>query len=864
MKLLRYFLVFAFLPLATLWGCGGSDSSVLQSAEDKSMVMVEASLGKPLPGVAIRLDGRPLGVTDRNGLLFLDSVLPPNAEVTVVLPGSPPENATNALVVSTNLVNPAGGLTVNIPNHVLSALLQANPGISKEQGEQRVRQLLNIQQPWSLLGLEESPQSPFSAQAFLTEANKQGDVEALTSQLMQDEVSGKTHSFLAGAALGNGDPDIFGALVKWAAGAIADGASTEVSGWVTRFIAFALGDTSNQQAQILAELSNIENMLTQQFEQQEINQVYTGLEQQLVTPVGADTYNFYQSLQSATPPQPPYSAYSMGESLNNLLNQYLSHNYWTSITYLFNTLIGSTGVAPPPNSPGIDLRPERVIAKDIYPYVGIDSVLSSYTGYGAFNNTTLNPVLGWQEYYRQYGVLACNLLAEKAHATVDSAVQGAPTLAGAIRELQLQFLGTSQPGFAALSKAVTQLTPPKLPSDQVFVDRENGLMWYMVAKGDLTHEQARLFASSLVVGPYNSGWRIPWNFELRGLYGRIHGGWSNLTDKERHGKKASSILTNLGFDISAMSDTHHVWGNDFYRTTDPDHLYFGHQEFSLDTGNSFDAEGSHHDLLVVRSYSEAQDGWYFSDAELTADPQAVMQIQDTPGTNGQLKLNALLTMGAGIGGAYTINGQSIEPIYNSNYYEVNLPAGFAPYSSVTNRDITSRVVWTSSNDQQALISNMPGEEGTVYWRNAVLGFSPEPVTFTAYYQDKKAQIILSPPSDVKWALDSMSLTPYQSALLMNGSTSRDVVFIATLFMKNSANGDRTALRNAFIGGDAAALPVTWAVTDAAGNPIPTDQASFPNPSASVLNVTSALGAKTLKITATSGGVSVSTTLVVTP
>ncbi|MEW5838928.1 MAG: hypothetical protein AB1717_08870 [Pseudomonadota bacterium] len=820
--------------------------------------MVEVVLEKPLPGVVVRLDGRPLGATDKNGLLFLDTGLPSNAEVTVVLPSSPQAGSGNELAVSTNLLSPKGSLIVNIPNHVLSAFLQANPGVSKQQGEQRVRQLLNIQQPWSLVGLEESPQSPFSAQAFLSEANKQGGVDALTTQLMQEEGSGKTHSFLAGAAL---DGDIFGSLVNFAASVATNAVSSEVSGWVTRFIAFALGDTSDQQAQILAELSNIENMLTQQFEQQEINQVYSGLEQQLVTPVGANTSGLYQSLGSTVPPQPPYSAYSMGESLNDLLNQYLSNNYWTSITYLFNTLIGDTGVAPPPNSPGIDLRPERVIAKDIYPYVGIDSVLSSYAGYGAFNNTTLNPVLGWQEYYRQYGVLACNLLAEKAHATVDSVEQGSPTLAGAIRELQLQFLGTSQPGFAALSKAVAQLTPPALPSDQVFVDRENGLMWYMVAKGDLTLDQANQFAASLVAGPYRWGWRVPWVFEVESLYARIQGGWSNLTEAQRQGKKESSVLTQLGFDISAMSDTHHVWAYLDY-TRQPQIA-----AYSMDSGDGWEGVGNElNNVLLVRSYSEAIN-WYFSDAELMPIPNSSIQIESVQGINGQLQLNASVDMAVPVGGSFTINGKTMIPKYVvGNYPSHSLAnlSGLAPNSTVTNKDITSRAVWTSSNDQQALISNMPGEEGTVYWRNAVFGFSPEPVTFTAYFQGQTAQIILSPPSDVEWTLDSMSLTPYQSSLLMNGSSSQDVVFIATLFMKNQANGDRTALRSSFVGGDAAALPVTWTVTDTVGNPIPTNQASFPNPSASVLNVTSALGAKTLKITAASGGVSVSTTLVVVP
>lgn len=87
---------------------------------------------------------------------------------------------------------------------------------------------------------------------------------------------------------------------------------------------------------------------------------------------------------------------------------------------------------------------------------------------------------------------------------------------------------------------------------------------------------------------------------------------------------------------------------------------------------------------------------------------------------------------------------------------------------------------------------------------------------------------------------------------------QELIFIATVFMRNPVTGDRTAFRSSVVGGEAAAPTVTWTLEKTDGTVIPT---GFANPQESnlVINKTDTSD-PTVIVKATAGGVTAQTTL----
>lgn len=155
--------------------------------------------------------------------------------------------------------------------------------------------------------------------------------------------------------------------------------------------------------------------------------------------------------------------------------------------------------------------------------------------------------------------------------------------------------------------------------------------------------------------------------------------------------------------------------------------------------------------------------------------------------------------------------------------------GIAPGSSRPGKDITNRVVWKSSNDAMAIVSNLDGEEGKVYWRYPAPA-GAQTCTFTASFQGTEGSITLTRPTDLQWQVTGILLTPNQAAVSFTQNSTQEVFCIATLFMKNPATGDTTAFRSSVTGGETAAPPVTWSLEKMDGTPLP----GFADPSVSHL------------------------------
>jgi hypothetical protein len=798
--------------------------------------------------------------TDRNGLFFLESPLPSGSTVsvsgTVALQG-PSEPLSLQVQVSRSELPQK--IVVNYPLHLLNALRKSQPSLSYAEAEAEIKRLLVIPEPWQLHTLEENEASPFQHGVFLRQASEAGGVETMTQQLLSTSQQGGTRQFTSSAGLtaGEGETSILGSIFSNLSDAGLSYAGSDVIGWVVRLLSQAVAGPADPFAGIDGQFLNLQNELDELVGEFKTEQVYLNLQDQVITPLSAAVTNVNNSTSSFVTPSPPLSLYSLGEG-NSLLQALQTTDYEKALTALFNTLTGSDAlVTSYPDSPALELRPERTYAKLTYPIVGIDSVLDQYGGYGAFSFHTTYPLEEIHDYYLGYATLAANLLAEVAHSYVDGVTGNSISLAQACRQAQLQILGTSGsvPGVAARKKQVQQLLPPSLAliSGEIFIDREYGLMWCTEAVGGLTYNQAQSMASSLQIGPYKDGWRLPYLWELDQLYSRIDGGWINRTASQRTGKR-SSVLRDLGFDLSQMSDTHHVWGviYDFQNTLPI--------RYSLDTADTsrFYANGSH-DVLFVRSYMETTPASTFTDPELSPVAGATLTVQSQVGAGGATQLQASMDFECPIGGQFTINGQTINPIYGSQSsgFVGGAIQGAANGSQQPAKDITTRVVWTSSNDQMALVSNLEGEEGKVYWRTPAPA-GPQTCTFTASFQGTTGSIELQRPTDLQWQVDSVLLTPYLSSVSFAQDSTQEVIFIATVFMVNPVTGDRTSFRSSAVGGEAAAPPVTWSVESTDGTPIPS---AFADPQVSNMVIRSTdTSDSSVIVKATCQGVTGQTTL----
>lgn len=866
-------LVSSVLTLA-IAGCstvdnGGSGSFSQGSAAELPIKTVgRVLLDSPVAGahvVAKGPSGESVGETDTdaNGLFFLNAPLLPGGRVSASLPSA--NKISDATLQLEAVIDSSNGrlVVLNYPVHLVGVLQAHKPTLTRPQAVAEVKRLLQISDSWDLASLEESEVSPFSHTVFLQEAFKAGGVAPLTQDLLRTSDAGGTRRFKLAAGLAG---DVGGDALTSIIGNIGAGAASfvggQAAGWVVRLISQAVAPPADPFAGIDGQFLDLKNQLTYLADQFTQQQVFLDLQNQVTNPISQATSNLSTQARSFSSPVPPLSLYSLGDN-NALLQALQITNYELALTTLFQVLTGADDlVTSYPGSPAVDLRPERTYARVTYPTLGIDSDLfDPYRGYGAFSFRTLSSLQTIHDYYLNYATLAANLLAETAHATVDGVDPGGANLARSIRAAQLQMLGTSDgtPGLAARRKQVQQLAPPPLTTTgSVFIDRQYGLMWCTSSVGGLTYQQTTAMASSLQIGRY-SGWRLPYAFEYDQLYSRLDAGWSNRTAAQRSGLTKTLLLKDLGFQLYQLSSSHQFWCVDF----DGFYQTFGSFTYGLDGGGAsiFPASGQH-DALFVRSYVESTDSSFFDDTELSPEPNAALRVESSSSPGGVTQLKASMNFQCPIGGQFTITGRTIEPIYG-DYITQNLGVGRFPISGIAkgsqrpNKDITNRVVWRSSDDSMALVSNLEGEEGKVLWRTPAPNGN-QTCTFTGSFQGTTGSITLTRPSDLQWQVDSILLTPNQSSVSFAQNSTQEVLFVATVFLKNPATGDRTAFRSSAVGGESSAPPLTWSLEKVDGTPLPF---GFSNPAVSDLVLHSSDTTESVVIVkATSGGVTASTKL----
>ena len=168
-------------------------------------------------------------------------------------------------------------------------------------------------------------------------------------------------------------------------------------------------------------------------------------------------------------------------------------------------------------------------------------------------NGPLNDFLG---YYQGYQTLAINAEAERAHASPTGAtVQGSsdPNLATEVNKLVPKFREV-----IANQKTQSQQMVPTFPTNQVIIDLENGLMWYSTLQSPASWVEARTAADSLEVAPdpennpdlVYSDWRLPTYAECQSLQGR--GAFCGQRDTSLPSSDSTKDGVNYGLTVQGL------------------------------------------------------------------------------------------------------------------------------------------------------------------------------------------------------------------------------------------------------------------------------------------------------------------------
>lgn len=767
---------------ALLAGCGNSSVSV---GTDLGGAIPAPAQARPLGRVYLQkavalapitfrdLQGKVLGqaTTTAEGEIPGQANLPSHFLIQVDLPDGEKLGA--------EVEGEARGVVVNVPTTLALLMHSRHQEWTRDEAAARVVRFLGAPPSCTPESLDNSRHGYFVVGTLLREAGPHGGLGAFLVKLAEQAETGRTHAFVE---VPDGVIDFLSECAKVVAkdglkGVLQAGAESAV-GWVCESLGFnnpfpTMLDISNQIRALSDQITSLAASVARGNAQNDYNQAVARLASDAVEPIQLQSSTLATTIGNAvqanvTAPIPVNSVSSAVSAVVNSFNVFAAR---TAMNELSDNLLGTSAVG------GVGRRLERLLTAVDGPPLGINSDLNIYMGYEAFTNSILSPRRSVLDYYLACFQQGANLDAEQLHLSQNSSI-----LVANIRQGQADFRKWAQD-----RKSVQLQLPDPLPSDHVFLDRKNGLMWFTDRDGTNFHQRGHSDAVKEAqnfpgTGPYTSGWRLPTKHELMDLLYHAHiepaYDAQQVADKER-----SQVLYRLGWDISYMDKDHTVWASD--ETA----------KVNLDNGKHENRVASFHnnDIVLVRSYPGPDDNFVTELGQV--DPLSVrLEVLGS-------QVRALATVRAANGNGGTGNSAEI--------------------------DVSGRVVWSSSDDSMASISNLPGSEGLITWHAQLNPRPLTPVTFSCQYFKPQgglnfqvaqvASVVVQPPASPSLPHLS-SIQPFPRNVEFNIPTPQTPVqqrFSAVLFYLDPASGD--AQVQDFQEGSAPTI--TWTLTNRVNQPL---------------------------------------------
>lgn len=787
-----------------------------------------ARLDVPLAGASLDIvdaEGKslleaPVSVTG-SGLFYCTTPLPTNFRLVA--------NSPTAGKVYRAVRNHDGTprmVGINVATHLLALYLDRYPTVALITAEARVRSYLALPPGTSLDTGLDAQRGPFSSQVFMREAGKAGGFQSHCTNLVEHIHMGLRRPFIL--ADENGGPGFGMSVLSNVAGDLVaapiSAGIDKAFGWLAGLMGFHLGgpslkDVSRQLTEVQSQLTAIQNQIGKLQTQGAYALAATAVQPYVDSITQANT-TLSDAVSAQTSDDGPVDPSSDTE-----LNRTLWAKSWPDeCNAILSYLLGR-------NQASNMVSSYKAVVMNGY---GADSQPGLYQGYPLRSNAILDVLEQQLQSYLGTVALGVNLYAEVSHLCTRDATTGnfnniaEPVMLAKVQINQI---------IADYTQAAQQLPGP-LGTDDVLIDMENRVTWYLPVWPTWTEVDA--FNLSPASGAYGGAAQGKTPFKPA---------TKKQLDKLRERLLAMSpsapvaAMQALGFDfadnsVDVSNDKLHVW---MYETDENGDWVSG-AYYRMEDGSTDHVKSS--DLDKAKYPSLQALGFPLQDVE--DDPANPLLGSAVPGiAPGSLSI-VVDPRGANTMQALT----NSTPIFGGGTFVVDQKQHSVPVATAARGqyDVTDYVVWSSSNPSAADISNLDdGTAGNITWHPTNVEPGSTQVTFTAtvYSQpgvQPSASVTLTAASSLPTAptLQSIVILPDN---LLYGMPARNEYYQATGFYS-----DQTAVD--------VSNRVTWSVVDTAtGAAVPSEQAGFTTTQNNLLVIDSnTLKSPNLTITASLGGV----------
>lgn len=678
--------------------------------------------------------------TANNGVFYSYGMLPQDFRITAV--------RANGVVHSREVRGGYDGNTmyVNPLTTLASRLMQATPGLSLADAEERVRARFSVPPGFPFDWITNSEASPFRPAVFLAEATQNGGVEAyyeaITEQL-QAAVAGQSVSESLSQAGSDLVTTIAGNLLGDTVSVIDSGAF----GAVTQFFGLNLGTTgainavSMQLDQVLTDLQSLEGSLN-----------VTSIEGQYNMDLGflMDSINNAKNFSNAI-----IDAAANGDTSGLTFSTLLQAE--NDIDTVQNYLVGTQA-----DNIIFTYAQYLLNAKNLMNLSSSD--LALYQSYPVrVNSNTANLQQNLGLYLGSLSLLLNNR-AELAHASVSPADQLDAAL--------VDFQEASGVAFQANAQV-----PPPLASDKILLDMERGEMWSLYFQPEANYYDAQNIADGWQEGGYDD-WGLSSRDAIDG-FAQTRIGNAKTTD-DNDGWETG--FNRFGFDTTNYGKQKYQGGTGIGGNTNVQ----GQTFYDINTNSG---DFSSNDVYQWSGVNFLPATAYYPPTVGETDflsTYLIQRVYASPNDEGQRLYGdpfAYATLPSSGSLSVTVSGNQLSAKTPLDAKGVTTPAV----------DVTKRTFWTAtgSNASTATVSNSTGTmlnsigpdlgpSGQITWHPPINGDALTPVTFEGKLwgptygggggQGPQAvasmtgSIVVTPPSGLKPNATSLQVVPFDFAL----------------------------------------------------------------------------------------------------